>query len=268
MPEQDFYERGLVLLKGYSELLLASQVLGLLALIIIIPVLLSFPAVFTTHFPGNYPSTLAVLQRLWGSMVALALFGLLALAGAILSLVAVYGRLIPAGENLARWREALASPSKLIKYGYWAALGLGILAVIVLAASLAPILGRIPSVVQGSRIGAGDSVVVHLLFGLVGALLVAILAAIAALIGWIGEVMLLFELSSQTGIAGFKTAGVLLILALLVSFISATPYLAIAASLISPALLIAALVVIRENAVKALSMRPAGGATAASQGRQ
>jgi hypothetical protein len=122
--------------------------------------------------------------------------------------------------------------------------------------------------VQGLRIGVGGSAVVHLLFGLVGALLVAILAAIAALIGWIGEVMLLFELSSQTGIAGFKTAGVLLILALLVSFISATPYLAIAASLISPALLIAALVIIRENAVKALSMRPAGGATAASQGRQ
>uniref|UniRef100_A0A7C3SKN7 DUF973 family protein n=1 Tax=Thermofilum pendens TaxID=2269 RepID=A0A7C3SKN7_THEPE len=250
MVEQSFHLKGLRLLKSYAELALAAQVLGLVALVLVFPALLGLLA----ELPRGRP--LVSLPSLAGSLALLALAGVLALVGAVLSLVAVYARLIPAGDSLARWRSVLASPAKLMKYGYWAALGLGILALVVVAASIAPLLGELPSLLRGSGTGIREAAALQLVLGLVGALLIFVIAAIAAFVGWVGEVMLLFELSSQTGVQGFRTAAILLILALLTSFISAIPYIALAAAFLPAALQVAALVVIRDSSLKALLPPP------------
>ncbi|MCC6059668.1 MAG: hypothetical protein LM563_05435, partial [Thermofilum sp.] len=129
MVEQDHYSRGLRLLKGYAELALASQVLGLAAALLIAPALVGFFAELSRNGWAAAP------PRFSGSLTLLVVAGALALVGAALNLVAVYARLIPAGDSLARWRAVFSSPAKLMKYGYWAALGLGILTVVVAAAS-------------------------------------------------------------------------------------------------------------------------------------
>jgi len=252
MSEQGFYLKGLRLLKRYAEVALAAQVLGLVALVLVFPALLGFLA----ELPRG-PAT--ALPSLTGSFALLVLAGVLTLVSAVLALVAIYACLIPAGGSLARWRSVLASPAKLMKYGYWAALGLGVLALVVAAASVAPLLGALPSLPQGPaawRTELRETALLQFVSGLIGALLVFVIAAIAAFVGWVGEVMLLFELSSQTGIEGFKTAAILLILSLVSSFVSVVPYILFVAPLLSAALQIAALVVMRESSLRALTPSP------------
>lgn len=260
MIEHDHYSRGLRLLKGYAELALASQVLGLAAALLIAPALVGFFAELSRNGWAAAP------PRFSGSLALLVVAGALALVGAALNLVAVYARLIPAGDSLARWRAVFSSPAKLMKYGYWAALGLGILTVVVAAASIAPILGELLRFAEplrgppGSTSSLSQEAGMQLVFGLLSALLVAILAAIAAFVGWIGQVMLLFELSSQTGVQGFRTAAILVILSMLTGFASVIPYVGLVLALLPAALVIAALVIIRESSLRALLPPPPGAA--------
>jgi len=125
---------------------------------------------------------------------------------------------------------------------------------VVAVASIASLPGGLPSLLRGSAIR--ETVLLHFVFGFIGALLVLVIAAIAAFVGWVGEVMLLFELSSQTGVQGFRTAAILLILALLCSFVSVIPHTALAVAFLPAALQIAALVIIRDSTLKALLPPP------------
>jgi len=266
MSEQEFYQRGFKLLKGYAELSLASQILGIISLILIFPMLAAL-ITYLGHEPWNPPPGLGLRHHLVGLGGLLVVDVLVILASIILSLIAIYGRLVPAGETLAKWRSTFSSSAKLMKYGYWVFLGLIILAIIILAAGIAPHIGNLHGLISSSR-SETNGIIISLVFTFLGAVLVAIVASIAYLIGWIGEIMLLFELSTQTSLQGFRTAGILYLLAFLVSLVSLVPYLILVMSFVAPALEIAALIIIRENAIKALkeaSQAPATSAPPASQ---
>jgi hypothetical protein len=154
-----------------------------------------------------------------------------------------------------------------MKYGYWGFLGLIILAIIILVAGIAPHIGNLHGLISSSR-SETNGMIISLVFTFLGAALVVIVASIAYLVGWIGEIMFLFELSTQTSLQGFRTAGILYLLAFLVGFFSVIPYLILVISFVAPALQIAALIILRESAIKALkeaSQAPATNAPPASQ---
>jgi hypothetical protein len=266
MSEQKVYRRGFKLLKGYSELSLASQILGIISLILIFPMLF---AIFTQlgREPWSSLPEHGLRQHFMNFVWLLVVEVLLGLASIILSLIAIYGRLVPAGETLAKWRSTFSSSAKLMKYGYWGFLGLIILAIIIFVAGIAPHFGNLHGLISSSR-SETNGIIISLIFSFLGAALVAIVASIAYLVGWIGEIMFLFELSTQTSLQGFRTAGILYLLAFLVSFVSLVPHLILVISFVAPALQIAALIIIRENAIKALkevSQAPATNAPPASQ---
>jgi len=268
MSEQEFYQRGFKLLKGYAELSLASQILGIISLILIFPMLAAL-ITYLGHEPWNPPPGLGLRHHLVGLGGLLVVDVLVILASLILSLIAIYGRLVPAGETLAKWRSTFSSSAKLMKYGYWVFLGLIILAIIILAAGIAPHISNLYGLIS-SNSSETNSMIISLLFSFLGVILVAIVASIAYLVGWIGEIMFLFELSTQTSLQGFRTAGILYLLAFLIRFVSVIPYLILVMSFVAPALQIAALIIIRENAIKALqeprgSQAPATSAPPASQ---
>ncbi|ABL78911.1 hypothetical protein [Thermofilum pendens] len=246
-----FYVDGMRLLKGYSEAMLASQLVNLVALL-----------VFALLLPGFLPS----VPELWAGKEALRLGAALArhllllllvlilfIAGGVLWLFAVFARLIPAADRLAKWREALGGSSKMIKYGYWASLALAVLAVVALVAFALPAMpalaGRYPPV--------GPEAMLAVMTGFIVVLLLVVLAAIASFVARIGEILMLFELSSATGLDSFKTAAILEVVQILLSFLSAVPHALAVAGLLSVALFIAALVLIREGSAKALAQPPA-----------
>jgi hypothetical protein len=266
MAEQEVYRRGFKLLKGYSELSLASQILGIISLILIFPMLFAIFAQLGREPLSSLPEP-GLRQHFMNFAVLLVVEVLLILASIILSLIAIYGRLVPAGETLAKWRSTFSSSAKLMKYGYWSFLGLIILAIIILVAGMAPHIGNLHGLISPNR-NETDGMIVSLVFTFLSSALVAIVASIAYLVGWIGEIMFLFELSTQTSLQGFRTAGILYLLAFLVGFVSVIPYLILVISFVAPALQIAALIILRESAIKALkeaSQAPATNAPPASQ---
>ena len=178
MAEQDFYRKGFQLLKSYANLNIIVQVLGLGSLLASVAILvLGF---LVTPFSSTSQRPPVGIPSFTPLLIALSIVGVVvALASIILYLVAVYGRLIPGAETLSKWRSALASSAVLIKYGYWAALVLGILAIVVFLAfvPVTELIGKMLSP-TGPGTMSSQSVLLAFISGLLGASLLLMLSLI------------------------------------------------------------------------------------------
>ena len=247
MSSQEHFASGLGSLRKAATLNIASQLVGFAALAFALIVLFSLVATLIA-VPARPTRLVEELQRP-GVLALLAAVLVLFLASAILGLLATYAFLIPGVGKLAKWNSAFEIPAKLVKWGYWSALILGVLALLVGAAGLA-------SIVQVAAGRAGPleprAFALQLIPGLFAALALAVLAGIAYLVGFAGLVIALFELSSQTKVDGFKIAAILLILGFALNFATVLPR-AFWASLLALVASLVGWIVARDAAGKALA---------------
>lgn len=235
--------RGLKLLRSAATLQIASSALSVaagvlapLALLTLVGALIDFV---------RRPSE--VLHRLVPLYAPLAVPAALALTAALLSAVAIYALLIPSASSLARWRGVFGTPSVLLKIGYWGALAVGLLAAALVTAGLVSFFAGAPPRSIASRLLAS------LAWLLSGAAL-ALVAAVLSFVGWVGLLILLFELSSATRIEGFRTAAVVLVVAAVLSLL--LPVLRLVATILPPTLHLLAWYFVRDSAGKALLPPP------------
>lgn len=249
MAQEASYAEGMRLLRSAATLQIIFYILTSLGSLIIFLSMLPLLTFFTR--PYGAPLRLRdIVEGMAPSLTPIALAVALIVTGAVISLVAVYARLIPSASRLAEWRSKLRAPSKLIKYGYWGALVFGILALILLGVGGAT---AVRQALRGGASGGGFMEVLSLIFS--GASL-AITGMILWFIGWVGLLILLLELSSETGISGFKVAAVLHIVGAAVSLLSVNIALLVIAPALSLALEIAAWYFTRESANRALRAPP------------
>ncbi|MEM4810916.1 MAG: hypothetical protein QXS92_03280 [Thermofilum sp.] len=251
MALESNYVEGMKLLRSAATLQIIVYVLSFASSLLF---LLSLLPLFTSlHFaPRNgFPSWPAVIEKLAPGLVLLALAAILLIVAAVLGFIAIFAKLIPSASRLANWRSRLSTPSKLVKYGYWGALAFGILALIIVGVALATLA---PQITRGFVPGEGR--LLAFLGWVLGGAALALIAAIMSFIGWIGLLILLFELSSETGIGGFKTAAVLHIAGVAASLLSVSVPLLFIAVIASTALELAAWYLTRDSAEKALQPPP------------
>ena len=247
MSFQEHLVSGLCSLRKAATLNIASQLVGFAAAASLFVALFSIVAALMAA-PERPARLVEELQRP-GVLAPLAAVLVLFLASAILGLLATFAFLIPGVGKLAKWNSAFETPAKLVKWGYWSALILGVLALLVGAAGFAPIVQ-----VVAERAGPLEprAFVLQLIAGLFAAIALAVLAGIAYLVGFAGLVIALFELSSQTKVDGFKIAAILLILGFALNFATVLPR-AFWASLLALVASLVGWIVARDAAGKALA---------------
>lgn len=245
------------LLRDAATLQILANVLCLIGLVALLPTVFAFLSAFQYPLLGGEQGISSLARELAPRLAMLIPVSLIFLVSGVLWLVAVYAKLIPSASRFARWREKFSTPSKMIKYGYWGALALGILAIaiIVLAfASIAPHIGR------GAPLG--NARFFAFLGWLFGGLALGFVAAILTFVGWLGLIIMLFDLSSETNIGGFRTAAILFIVDFILSVFASVPIPALLVpglaviSGLGVALTLAAWYVVRDSAGRALGPAP------------
>jgi len=206
-------------LRKAATLSIASQLLvGLASAVFLFFVFLGLIAVLTGG-PESLVEELLRSGALEPFVIALISFLIAAIAlffiAAILGLLATFVFLVPGVGKLAKWSSAFETPAKLVKWGYWSALALGALALLVVVASFEPL---VQAILQQAR-PEPHVFALQLVPGLSAALALAVLAGIAYLVGFAGLVIALFELSSQTKVGGFKVGAILLIAGLALNLV-------------------------------------------------
>jgi len=232
------FVKGMRLLRTGALLDLASGVLAIVALISLFPALVAMLGALSALRPGQLITYVAAF---------LAVPGLLLLISVLLSLVATYAFLIPSSSNLARWSSKLETASKLMKVGYWGALAVGLLAVALLVVGVLNLMSP--------RLGGAALTAVASILGFLGA---AIVTLILAFLGWLGLILFLFNLSSATGLEGFKNAAALMIASLVAALLPLpVPAISIVVVFLAAALSLAAWYLVMDAAGRALRQAPA-----------
>lgn len=155
-------------------------------------------------FSSKYPAPYVSLREVLGVFIQHAAVGIaLIVASILLGLIATFCFLIPAALCFARWRSELDMLSRMVKYGYWGALILG---VIVLASQLAWFNAVLDDFTRPS------ANVHELLVHLLGNLALAGFALFLAFLGWASFIVILDRLHAYLGIEEFRSAAIVMVL--------------------------------------------------------
>ncbi|MEZ0345572.1 MAG: hypothetical protein ABWK01_03395 [Infirmifilum sp.] len=246
----DQYRRGMELLRSSAKWALISIILGVIALApflytLILSLTIAPRGITAPTIPSRPLEDLASL--LAKVFIPLAIGLILVLAAAVTRLFAVYARFIPSATTLARWRESLSTPSKLIMYGYWGSLIAGVLSLAVIGLGLVKAASLFPPGLSES------SHMYEFLGALMGGLALGIIAGILSILAWVGSIMLFFELSSSTGIRDFQTAAIISIVNIVLGVAVFFPYIALVVILVDVALEALQWYFVMEGAGKALA---------------
>ncbi len=191
---------GLRDLNAASKLLFIASLLGIVPSVILFTVILALLTFTPLHAKI---SSIYGFFLVWLPLTAVAV--VLLVASAIISLYAIYAKLLPSSRHFARWMPAnFEAPRKLLYVGYWGALVLALLALasgVALLASVAPLFTR----------GPGLEELVNVLAVLLVPLVLLVLAAILLFVGFVGEVMLFYELGTALASRRFKHVALLTI---------------------------------------------------------
>ncbi|MGB9786202.1 MAG: hypothetical protein ACPLRJ_02865 [Infirmifilum uzonense] len=258
--QADDYRYGLNLLKKYSEISIISYVLEVISSIFLAPytmLLYSLTAYATSQH--ILEEIMASLQRY---LVLSVIGGVLALVGFVLGLIAILFYLIPSAGRLAKWSSTLSTPSKLLKYGYYAGFIFGAIsaALIILAVITSNGTTPLPGMIvkqPGAREGY-QGLLVIIILGLVVTLLVM---GLGILLGWVGTIMFLLELGSLTKEGLFKAVAILDVLSSGLSLVNirvrppyANPVAIILFLMLFPAIRLTTLLLLRKATLKVLSV--------------
>jgi len=199
LVEQDHLVAGLRDLRSASKLLLVASILGILVSVMIlsaVPALLSISLTAHTSIQG-------LTSRLIAWLPLLIIGALLGLVAGVISLYAIYAKLLPSSKHLAKWRPSVFdTPRKLLYIGYWGALAAGVLAFI---AAVALAAGALPALMQASRAEGLVGLVALLMIPLI----LVFLAGILSFVGEVGMIMLFYELGGALQSERFKHVALL-----------------------------------------------------------
>lgn len=248
MADFSLIKDGLALLKSYAEFMLVAELATLLLLLISLPVLFA-ESIFTFWGKGFPREIRGPLLPSGGFLLLLIVIVLLILGLAVLVFIAVYFKLVPAAERLSRFNQAFTTSSKFVKYGYWGGLALGLLGLAVFALIFFPMIFSNSAMFSLERVIAG----------VLALDLFLAFAALLGFIGWVGELMLLYELGRATGIEEFKSVVVLFVAAAALGLLVlvGNPWVFMSFVLVSTILSIMGFYVLRSASIKALQQRVA-----------
>lgn len=195
MGETGFLIVGVRKLRTASIISLVSTALGTAAFISLL--------ISVRTFSGRYTAPHISLREVLNAFIRHAALGItLIAASGLLGLIATFCFLIPAVLSFARWRGELDTLSKVVKYGFWGAFILGVIA-------LASLASWFHSVLDGS---AHPGMNVHeLLVHLLGSSALAGFALFLAFLGWVGFLIILDRLRALLGVEEFRSAVIVMI---------------------------------------------------------
>lgn len=213
-----------IVLKAYEDmrkgvfLSIIADIVGFAALIILIisiPTILSVIKDVVTSPIATSPKALITEIATNPVVVAtLMVVGVLILASIIIGFIGFFFKFIPGVSKLSKADPAYSTPATLIKIGYIVGLLLVLIALLVITS-------MIISVAYSGISRPGQ--IIGLLFA---SLVLFGIGAVFGFIGFIGLIILCFNLDEKEKITGYKIAGILIIIGSVLSFITYVNYFA------------------------------------------
>lgn len=223
----DYALRGLDDLRKGSLAMIIAQVLSIVVMIVLIaslfPLLTAIPSIIIAPrmpLPIDFIRSIGSLRILMAMFIAMGIFGL---ASLILTIYAIYIKIIPGSNKLRRWSGDFSTPSILMKIGYIGGLiviVIGIAVIIVLAITIFP---KIPG--RGAFSSPMDFL--RFLAPLFGGLAIIFIGGLLWLIGNIGLIILFFRLHTAFKEVLLLIAAIIFIIVIVSSLITAIPYIGI-----------------------------------------